>query len=79
MAIAGYFLVSKKRFSRQIYLAVVPLGLVAPYLKTGEYAGAIFGIAVTLLVAAYLFFKASTKEYFASNKRLQSDAAKLRR
>ena len=79
MAIAGCLLASKKRYSRQIYLAVVPLGLVAPYLKTGEYAGAIFGIAVTLMIAAYLFLKASAKEYFDSNKRMQPDAAKPRR
>ena len=79
MAIAGYLLVSKKRFSRQIYLAVVPLGLVVPYLKFGEYTLAVVGVVITLGIAAYLFLKASAKEYFASNNRMQSDAAKLRR
>lgn len=70
MAIAGYLLVSRQRFSRHVYTAVVLLGLVAPSLKLGEPVAAIFGVAVTLVVAAYLFLKASVKKYFASDKRL---------
>ncbi len=78
-AVAGYLLVTKKKYSRQIYLGILSLALIAPYLKFGEYYSALFGVSIVLMISAYLFLKASVKEYFAPNKALQSDAAKPRR
>lgn len=79
MAIAGYLLVSKKRYSRQVYLGILSFGLIAPYIKWGKYELAGFGVLTISVIAGYLFFKASVIEYFASNNRMQQGAAPPRR
>ena len=79
MASAGFLLVTKNRFSRQIYLGVLSLGLVTPYYLFGEHWASLFSLLIVFMIAAYLYLKASAKEYFAPNKALQTDAAKPRR
>ena len=74
MAIAGYLLVTKNNFSRQIYLVILCLGLVAPYLKWGNYTSAFMGMFIVVIVAGYLFLKASVKDYFASNQQRNTDS-----
>ncbi len=74
MAIAGYLLVTRKKYSRQIYLVVLSLGLIAPYLKWGNYTLASMGLLIVVIIAGYLFLKASVKDYFASNKQRNADS-----
>ena len=76
MAIAGFLLVTKNPFSRQIYLGVLSLGLVTPYFLFGEHWSSLFSLVIVIMIAAYLLLKGSVKEYFAPNKRMQSDASK---
>ena len=65
MAIAGFLLVIKNPFSRQIYLVVLSLGLVTPYFLFGEHWGSLFSLFIVFMIAAYLYLNASVKEYFA--------------
>ena len=79
MASAGLLLVTKKRFSRQIYLGVLSLGLVTPYYLFGEHWASLFSLLIVLIIGAYLYLNAPVKEYFAPDKVPQPDAAKPRR
>ncbi|MCP3701349.1 MAG: hypothetical protein GY954_00245 [Alteromonas sp.] len=74
MAVAGYLLLTKKQYSRQIYLFVLSLGLVVPYLKFGDNILAATGVFFVLLIAGYLFLRAPVREYFTSNKQRNSDS-----
>ena len=65
MAVAGLLLVGKTRFSRQIYLGVLSLGLVSPYFLLDEHWSSLFSLVIVIVIAAYLFLKASVKDYFA--------------
>ncbi len=74
LAISGYLLVTKNKYSRQVYLVILSLGLIAPYLKWGNYALASMGMLIVVIIAGYLFLKASVKDYFASNKQRNADS-----
>ena len=79
MPIVGFLLIARTRYARIIYLMVISLGLIVPYLYFGKFELALVGVIVMAVISAYLYLRPPVKEYFASNKALQSDAAEPRR
>ena len=64
LAIAGFLLVTRKPFSRPVYLGVLSLGLVTPYFLFGGHWSSLFSLLIVAIIAAYLYLKTSVKQYF---------------
>jgi hypothetical protein len=80
MPVAGVFLVKKAPYARPAYLAVLSLGMIAPYPILGQPELALVGALFIAMVALYLYVRQPVQWYFASNRLLQpSDAPSARR
>ena len=72
--LCGWLLLKRAANARLVYLVMLTIALISPYIFSQDIAAAIFGIVITGLVAGYLYITPSVRAYFASNKALQPTA-----
>lgn len=65
MPIGGYLLLTRKPYSRLLYLLALSTGLVVPYLFIRDYQMAIVGVISGVLIAGYLYYMPSSKAFFS--------------
>ena len=72
MPLAGVLLLRRTSAARHVYLFILSIGSVLPYLFMRDYVFAGASVVVIALIAWYVFGNAAVQAYFASNTSLES-------
>ena len=65
LPIVAVLFLRRSRYARPSYSVAISFGLITPFVYMGQLNNAVFGVAVTGVIIAYLYLSSSVKAYFA--------------